>query len=232
VTVIDRIATQRHTDAMVALDTFDLITARIRKLLSWNRRISMTQRYTYIDRPPELEVGLTLDAEGSNGGITVGGGTAGRFFGVALRPGITTGFGFGAYASDGNGTEAEVWKRYHAAKGIAGSPFDRRRDMTLVTLNGGLDGDEGPARDDLIVVRAWNRDGVCDEKVIGFDTDAYWAEQEARPAVAAADRATAVARRLLHMEREHAGSGRDGHLNEYDLLPLFDALAVEPEVSR
>ena len=33
--------------------------------------------------------------------------------------------------------------------------------------------------DDLIVVRRWNEHGVCDERVIGFDTAAYWAAQDA-----------------------------------------------------
>jgi hypothetical protein len=175
--VIDRIATQRHIDAMVALDNFDLITTRILKLLSWNRRISMTQRYTYVDSPPDLEVGLTLDTDARAGGISSGGDSEGRFFGVSLKPGLTSGFSIGAYASDGNATEAEAWKRYRDAKD-ATDFWAKRRNMTLMTLIGGLEGDRGPARDDLIVIRAWNQHGVCDEKVIGFDTDAYWREQE------------------------------------------------------
>lgn len=176
--VIDRIATERYINAVVALDTFDLIVARVRKHLSWGRRISMTQRYTYLDRAPELEVGLTLDTEERNGGITVGGDSNGRFFGVTLRPGLMTGFGFGAYASDGNRTAEEAWKRYHAGENAA-DHWSKRRNMTLVTLTGGMEGDLGPARDDLIVIRAWNQHAVCEEKVIGFDTDAYWRAQEA-----------------------------------------------------
>jgi len=33
---------------------------------------------------------------------------------------------------------------------------------------------------------------------------------------------------LLGMEREHSGSGRDGHLSERDLMPLLRALRIEP----
>lgn len=174
---VDRIRTQRHTDAMVALDSFDMIVARIRKLLSWERRISMTQRYTWVNEPPQMHVGCTLDKEARNGGIIEGTNADGRHFGIYLRPGLLTGFGFSAYASDGNATEAEAWKRYHAGKD-ATDHWSKRRNMTRVTLVGGMEGDSGPARDDLIVIRAWNEHGVCDEKVIGFDTDAYWAARD------------------------------------------------------
>ncbi|MFI6228668.1 hypothetical protein ACIBCR_15305 [Micromonospora echinospora] len=167
-TVIDRIRTQRHVEAMAALDTFGLLTARIRKLLSWGRRITVTQRYTYVDQPPTVTAGLMLDTSARRGGISEGGNADGRHFGVALTPGLMAGFGFSAYASDGNRFEADVWKRYHAGKNST-EFWDRRRNMTQVTINGGMDGDTGPARDDLIVIRAWNSDGVCDEKVIAFD---------------------------------------------------------------
>lgn len=175
---LDRLRTERHINAMVALDNFDLLTARVRKLLSYDRRISMTQRYTYTDQPPELYVGCTLDKEARSGGIIEGQSADGRHFGVYLRPGLLTGFGFSAYTSDGNATEAEAWKRYHAGD-EATNHWDKRRNMVRLTLNGGMGGDYGPARDDLIVVRAWNEHGVCDEKVIGFDTDAYWAARDA-----------------------------------------------------
>jgi hypothetical protein len=167
--VIDRIRTQRYVEAMAALDTFDLLTARIRKLLSWQRRISLTQRYTYVDCPPELHTGFTLNTDAYDGGISEGGNNGGRHFGVNLRrPGRHDGFGFSAYASDGNATEAEALARYRAGENPT-DHWDKRRNMTLVTINGGMDGDWGPARDDLIVVRAWNSDAVCEEKVIAFD---------------------------------------------------------------
>lgn len=175
---IDRIRTTRHIDAMVALDNFDLLVARVRKLLFWDRRISMTRRYTWVDEAPDLIVGCTLDKQARNGGIVEGGDEQGRYFGVYLRPGLLTGFGFSAYAADGNATEAEAWKRYHAGEKPADF-WDKRRDMIRLTIVGGMDGDSGPSRDDLIVVRAWNGHGVCEEKVIGFDTDAYWAARDA-----------------------------------------------------
>ncbi|WP_030487304.1 hypothetical protein [Micromonospora chokoriensis] len=173
----DRILNQRHLDTMVALDTITLLAARVRKLLSYDRRISMTQRYTYTTSAPELLVGCTLDTKARNGGIVEGGDDTGRYFGVYLRPGLLTGFGFSAYASDGNATEAEAWKRYHAGKDTT-DHWHKRRNMIRLTINGGMDGDSGPARDDLIVVRAWNEHGVCEERVIGFDTAAYWAARD------------------------------------------------------
>jgi hypothetical protein len=176
---VNRIKSMREVDAMVALDTFELITTRVRKLLSYGRRISMTQRYTYLsDRAPDLLVGLTVDAEARNGGITEVLKDDGAHFGVTLKPGLMTGFGFSAYDIDGNASEAEAWKRFHAGKD-ATAVWSKRRNMTLVRLVGGMAGDMGPARDELIVIRHWNNDAVCDERVIGFDTDAYWAEREA-----------------------------------------------------
>lgn len=168
--LIDRIRTERYVTAMVALDNFDLITARVRQLLSHGRRMSMTQRYTYIGHSPELTVGLTVDTEARGGGIVEGGGSDGKHFGVYLRPGLLTGFGFSAYVSDGNATEDEAWKRYHAGAG-PDDHWSRRRNMTCIELVGGMEGD-GAARDDRIVISAWNEHGVCDEKVIGFDSGA------------------------------------------------------------
>lgn len=172
-----RIATEQNVEAMVALDTIDLLAARVRKMLSFGRRISMTRRYTYLDEPPNLYVGLTLDTGwGRYGtGVELGRRPGGAWFGVRLKPGILTGFGFSAYADEGNGTEAEAWRRYHAAKASSDNYFERRLDMTLVKLVGGLERNDEPGRDDLIVIRPWNRDGVCEEVVIGFDTEAYLA---------------------------------------------------------
>ncbi len=167
-----RIGRQRHCTAMVALDTVDQIADRIVNLLSHNRRITIAHRYaTYTDSPAELAVGLTVDGDPKRWRQDNGAG-----FHVRLKPGITAGFGFAAYGHDGNTTEAEAWQRFHAAKAEADSWFDRRRDMTWVEIVGGLAAD-GPARDDRIVIRAWNRDGVCDEKVIGFD---YGDDEEGR----------------------------------------------------
>jgi hypothetical protein len=175
---VSRIASQRDVNAMVALDNFDLIEARVRKLLSYGRRISMTQRYTYVGHAPELHVGLTLDTDARGDGITSYRDDSGAHFGVFLKPGLMSGFGFSAYTSDGNATEAEAWKRYHAKKATSADFFERRRRMTQIRLVGGMEGDFGPARDDLIEIKAWNDDGVCSERVIGFDTLAYWATQD------------------------------------------------------
>lgn len=172
---IERIRTSRNVHAMVALDNFALIEARIRKLLSYGRRIAMTQRYTWINDAPELKVGLLVNTEAHGSGIVSSRQDDGAHLSVYLRPGITAGFGISAYASDGNATEAEAWKRFHAAKSESANYFERRRRMTEIVLTGGMEGDAGPARDDLIVIRAWNDDGVCNERVIAFDTEAYWA---------------------------------------------------------
>lgn len=174
---INRITSMRHCDAMVAVDNFDLIVARIRRLLSYGRRMSMTQRYTHTNHAPELYVGLTLEEEAYKGGFSQGATEDGCHFGVNLKPGIR-GFGLGAYRSDRNGTEKEAWQRYHAGSTDAERKIERR-NMTMVTLTGGLAGDFGPARDDQLIIRHWNQYGVCDERVIGFDTDAYWAERRA-----------------------------------------------------
>lgn len=162
----DRIRTDRYVTAMAAGDTIALIEQRVRNLLTHGRRISMTHRYVYADdagfntRTPELYTGLTQDGD-------VNTWSNGTGFGVNLRPGLR-GFGVSAYASDGNATEAEAWKRYHATK--HGDHWTRRRDMTVVTIEGGLDND-GPARDDSLTVQCWNQHGVCTEMVIGFDYD-------------------------------------------------------------
>ncbi|MEV2239570.1 hypothetical protein [Micromonospora sp. NPDC049891] len=162
-----RILAMRECSAMVALDTMPHLVTRIRNLLSHGRRITMTQRYTYVDRPPEVTAGLTVDTRAYDGGISEHRRDDGHHFGVRLRPGAGSGFGLSAYACDGNRTEAEAWKRYHAGKD-ATDVWAQRRNMTVVEIVGGLPGD-GPARDDRLIVREWNDSGVCDERVIVFD---------------------------------------------------------------
>ncbi len=158
----DRILAERHVTCMAALDTMPHIVTRVQNLLAHGRRITTTQRYTYVDQPPEVTAGLTVDRvapwtqKNGNAGIA-----------VHLSPGLTAGFGVGAYAGE-NDTEAGEWKKYHAAEPISDNPFKRRRDMTQVTITGGLPGD-GPARDDQLIIRAWNSSGVCNEQVIAFD---------------------------------------------------------------
>lgn len=175
---IDRIGTQRHTRAMVALDNFDAIAERVQRLLEPGRRISMTRRVTYTDSAPELVVGLTLDPEGHGGGIHVRRDKDHGHIGVSLKPGLTAGFGIGAYAGEAD-TEKQVWDRYHAGE-------DARRNMTMVVFTGGLPGWE-PGLDDQLVIRRWNSSAVCIEQVVGFDTPLYWAEREAELAAAEAE---------------------------------------------
>ncbi len=170
----DRIRTMRHVTAMVAVDTIDLLAERITNLLAHGRHITIARRYTYVDSPPDLYVGLTVDGEPA---LRHHSRPLGASFGVHLKPGIR-GFGFSAYRDDAR-TEADAWKAYHAAEGLSDDPFRRRRDMTYVEINGGLPGD-GPARDDQLTIRFWNEHGVCDEQVIGFDYDTGPAAEKAR----------------------------------------------------
>ena len=61
---------------------------------------------------------------------------------------------------------------------------------------------------------ARQRDMATDQR-----NDAYRIVEEARMEAAA----------LLNMEREHLGSGRDGHISEADLIPLLRVLQIDPE---
>lgn len=160
-----RVRTQRHVEVMLALDNFQAVADRIRNLVSSGRRIAMTQRYTGSPHPPELYVGLTLDRRARGDGIVEGGDDTGRHLMVYLTS--LRGFGLSAYAHDGNTTEAEARERYR--KGAdSDDHWARRRNLTVITINGGLGGDS-PARDDSITIEHWNEHGVCDERVIGFD---------------------------------------------------------------
>lgn len=162
---VDRIRTSHDVHAMVAVDTLDVVAERVERLVSHGRRMSVAHRFaTWTGRPPDLYVGLTLDKverwESEHGaGVIV------RTTGGPLLDGD---FGVAAYRNE-NPTEAEAWARFHAGKAEADSFFDRRRDMTEVRIVGGLPGG-GWGRGDLLVIRSWNRDGVCAEKVIGFDS--------------------------------------------------------------
>jgi hypothetical protein len=153
---VGRIRTMRHVHAMVALDTVALLTERVTNLLRAGRRMTTTRRYTHTGTPPEVVAGLTLDGRIET---WTSSGSAGVC--VRLKSGMS-GFGFSAHQGEAD-TEAEAWKRYHATPGD-------RRDLTLVTITGGLPG-AGPGRDDRIVVLRWNQYGVCDEQVVAFDYD-------------------------------------------------------------
>ncbi len=153
----DRIRTDHDVTALVAFDTVELLHARVVNLCSHGRRITTTRRYTHLDEPPVVHVGLTLDGpvdlwrRGDSAGV-----------GATLSPGIAAGFSFNVYAGDGCDTESLGWLGYH-------HPVDgKRRNLTEVRIVGGVDGRDA-TRDDLIEIRWWNSDGVCTEQVIAFD---------------------------------------------------------------
>lgn len=166
-----RLRSQRHTRAMVALDNFDAIADRVQHLLAPGRRITIVRRYLHSGSWPEVQVGLTLDPEAHGGGLHIRKAPGQAHIGVSLKPGLTSRFGIGAYSGEAD-TEEQVWARYHTGDD------DSRRNMTLVVFTGGLSGWE-PMLDDQLVIRHWNSHGACDERVIAFDTPAYWAEREA-----------------------------------------------------
>ena len=152
---IDRIRSDHHVTALVAPDTFIPLALRVQRLLSHGRSISVAHSYaTYTRRPPEIHVGLRVVKIRDGHGIW-----------VVCEPDF--GFGFDIEDRAGDRCETDVWRRYHDGKHEAESFFDRRRDMTEVTLTGGREGDE-PNHEDSIVIRRYNGDGVCDERVIGF----------------------------------------------------------------
>lgn len=166
----ERITTSQTVTAACALDTVPLLAARVRNLLSWGRRITVAE-----SQGGELTVqaGLVVadDMEQPVRDSVQPGQWA--TFGVHLAPGIHS-FGFAAYASDGNATEMEVWRRYHAGD---------RRDITLVDITGGMQDRVSPGRADSLTVTRWNAHGVVIQTVIAFDTHAYsevWREREER----------------------------------------------------
>ncbi len=154
----DRIMTQRsNLHAMVALDTVEALAARVVNLLSHGRRITLARRYVDRNGTPDVYAGLTPSQEPN---VWNRNGSAG--FGVRLdQPGRLHAFGFSAQAGVNDAEESE-WKRYRAGDYV---------DMTMVEVTGGLPGD-GPARDDQLVIQHWNSNGVCEEIVVAFDTDA------------------------------------------------------------
>lgn len=179
-TAPERIRGQRRVEAAVALDTIEALTTRITNLLRWDRRIAMTERYTWVNHPPRLHVGLTVDVDGINTRANRGddGTLRSAWLHVRLHPGILTGFGIGVDDSRGPATEADGWRRYRAGEAVHADWSRRRRNITVVTITGGMDGDTGPAADDLLIIKSWNDDGVCDERVIGFDTELAWYRDE------------------------------------------------------
>lgn len=160
----ERIATSYDVTAACALDTLPLLAARVRALLSWGRRISLATRWLDGDSDITLHPGLVVADDMGPDAVreSVKPSEFGTFS-VQLAPGLE-GFGFSAYAADEQTTEMQVWRRWHAGD---------RRNITLVTLSGGMAGDSGPGRGDQLRIRFWNSHGVGREAVVGFDHHAY-----------------------------------------------------------
>lgn len=157
---IHRIRTEYDLDCVVALDNFDLIAERVQGLLSHGRTLMVAHQYaTYIHRAPDLFSRQTVN------NVQVRTKDREASLWIACTD---IGIGFHAYAWDGNETEAQVWQRYHKGQHEAGNPFDRRRNLVDLQIQGGREGDPA-GRSDRLVVRAYNQDGVCDEKVIAFE---------------------------------------------------------------
>lgn len=154
-TPLDRIRTTRDLTAMVAMDTAAGLAARFEQLLSHGRRMCLSVRVG--DGPAEVTAGLTL-AEPTRLSTTA----REVIYFARLAPNLS-GFGISAYANEGD-TEADIWRRFRAHGGIY------RRDMTQVTVRGGLPG-AGPDRTDQIAIRRWNTAGAIIEHVVGFDFD-------------------------------------------------------------
>lgn len=169
---LGRIDTEYETEAMVAPDTFDLLVARVRRLVDTGRRMTIARRYaTWAVPTPEVVAGLVLDTDARGGGVWTAVDERSVYCGVTLRGGDRyDGFGFGADIHEYSGyrTEVEAWNRYHTHEAEHADFFRRRRDMTHVAIVGGVDGWR-PSRRDKIVIHAWNSDGVCDQRVITFD---------------------------------------------------------------
>jgi hypothetical protein len=144
---------------MVAMDTIVPLAQRVIALFGHGRRVTKAARFVYDDGTDsglELKAGLLpaasphLDIRSDK---TVS-------FHVQLGASSLDGFGFSAFPSDMENS-AELWGRYH--QGPAG-----RRNMTQVTLTGGLPGN-GHGSNDQLIVRHWNSYGVCREITIVFD---------------------------------------------------------------
>lgn len=153
---VDRIRGEHRVTAMVAPDTFPPIAQRVERLLPPGRRLAVAHTYaTYTGQPPRVYPNLTVDRVRDGHGLW-----------VVCDPDF--GFGLDVDERAGDRCEADVWRRFHNGRHEADRYDQRRRNMTEVTLVGGREGD-GLRDDDQIVIRYYNGDGVCDEKVIAFE---------------------------------------------------------------
>ncbi len=187
--MIDRILREDDVEAMVAADSFDVIVERVRPMVTAGRRMVLAVReYTYTHRPPKVYAGLELDTSAREGGFWTQAydrdpepGIHSLWCGIVLTNGgsryedqIGLGFGEDVYPYSGNETERQAWDRYHKHQAEHSDHFQRRRDMTHLSISGGLPGYRYRTTDQ-IVISAWNRDGVATEKVLAFEPeDGAW----------------------------------------------------------
>lgn len=156
---VDRIRTEHHVSALVAVDSFPLIAQRIQRLAPVGRRFAVAHRYaTYLHRAPDVYPALTVAQ------VRVNESTNSLW--VECEPDF--GFGIGIRDVWLAATEADAWKYYHAGRHEAESFSERRRDLTYVELTGGRDGD-ALSGNDRILIHTYNGDGVCDERAIAFE---------------------------------------------------------------
>ncbi len=151
---VGRLATNPRVSALVAVDTFDVLTERVRVLLGFQRRITLVSRWVDSEDTPTIHVGLCttqpIEVRRTHGGLVAT---------VYLGPGLGCTFGFSTVHH--TETEAQAWETFHAAAGFRGG-------LTQVAMSGGLPGN-GPALTDRVVIRRWNTDNRCFETVVAFD---------------------------------------------------------------
>jgi hypothetical protein len=185
---LDDILNEHEVEAMVAADSFDLLVERITRMVTAGRTMALSVReYTYLHRPAKVYGGLELDTAARSGGVWVEHRTGDDgelrevWCGIVLTSGgrsyddgMGVGFGEDVHEHSGNATEQQAYDRYRRHEAEHELRSRRRSNMTHIAIVGGVPG-RRYTRDDSITISAWNGDGVCTEKVIGFDNcDGSW----------------------------------------------------------
>jgi hypothetical protein len=174
---VDDILTEPEVEAVVAGDSFDQLVERISRMVRVpDRRLSLAIReFIHTGATAKVYGGLAVDTAAFEGGFRSGRDERRAWCHFVLTDGSDDhdglyGVGFDAdiYRDSGNETHSEAWRRYKHHEAEHADYFRRRRCMTHIAISGGLLGLRYKA-DDMITISKWNRDGVCTEKVIGFD---------------------------------------------------------------
>lgn len=166
---------ENEDQVMVAGDTFDVLVDRVHHMVSAGRRMALAvNEFTYTHDEPKVYPGLVLDATARHGGLWTQRTDRDVWCGVVLVDalGERHGFGFGAdiYRHSRSETEDVAWREYRDHDAISEDRSKRRKEITYVVLHGGVPGYSYQDRD-RIAVSAWNRDGVCTQKVLGFEPE-------------------------------------------------------------